>query len=135
MPHLNASDIRKLPTIYRWSQNEFDCTYHHDPESTESLKIFIERNIDCEAQYLYLFELTRAGIFFALNIFKEDDTDAFYAGRNRGEATEFVLEEMLEATTLDENWEKRHPTQVVQHQIEKEELKKVIAELIRKFIG
>lgn len=135
MPKLNVFNIRNLPKIFGWYADPVSCSYHHVPSPSESLKIFVERNIACEAQWLYLFELIFKDEFFLLKIFSGNDVDVDIAGREKETVINFVVGKIMKKTTMGEKWEKEHPTWVERHQIAKAELKKILEKLVRDFIG
>ncbi len=127
--------IRSLPIIYEWDTDPVDCTYHSDPTSGNSLKIFIERNIPCEAQWLYCYELAQKNKFFILKTFEENDCDADFAGTEKDKVVNFVVEKIIKDTMLGLGWEQEHPEKKERHHAEKNELREILEDLIGKFIG
>lgn len=137
MPELDVDDIRDFPEIFSWYADPVSCSYHYDPSTANrfSLKIFIERNIICEAQCLYLFELVCKGEFFLLKICSENDIDADIAGRDKDTVIDYVVKKIIKKTTMGSHWEERHPDQAKKHSAEKDELRKILKDLIGSFIG
>ena len=135
MENLNVFDIRKMLPMYNWCNDPFACSYYHDICSTQTLKIYIERNILFEAQWLYLFELVRNENFFLLKIFTQNDVDADVAGSGKEEVVSYVITRIIKKTTLGSQWQEENPELKEKHLAEKEALKKILEKIVGEFVG
>ncbi|MGW8185542.1 MAG: hypothetical protein ACWGHO_05550 [Candidatus Moraniibacteriota bacterium] len=132
---LDACEIVKLPPIFRYYKNPFDCTYYCDAESKEALRIYVKCDV-AMAQWLYLFELMRKEDgCFTLKAFISGDADADVAEVKKEEVIHFLIKKVITKTFIGPSWAENHPQQKEDYLSDKRKLKKILKEYAEKFIG
>jgi len=93
---LDVFKIRELPRIFSSNHGCFGYDYYKDPKSKWG--VYLEYNIDCEAQYLYGYQLKEDKGIFILIIMSDHvcDPEIEVAGHSEIEAVEYLIKRILE---------------------------------------
>jgi hypothetical protein len=144
--HLNVFDIRGISQFYTWHVDSMSCDYHHDLKQDDigRLRIFVERNISCEAQWLYCFELIVQNDVFGLAVYRsmrimEGDrskADFEIIGTDEELAIAIFIEKIMSETTISEqmSWDHAAPDIVKKHAAHKDVLRTKLHKICTEFL-
>jgi len=134
MEELDIDGGKDLPEIFNWQNDLISFAYRSSPTLARYLKIFAQREIGDGAKRLYFFKLVNRGGFFSLKVFIDGDGDEVAISSKKDNVIHFVTERIIRQTTLGADWLDEHPDQKEKHLADKEELRKILRELIGNFI-
>jgi hypothetical protein len=134
---LDVFRIRNLKRIYRWCADPVDCAYYYDSESKlRSLCLYVERNIDCEAQWLFCFELlcNSDGIYI-MKVHRNDDEYVHILGQSSDHDVRMTFVELIiDSTVMSLQWRKMNPLLAIEHMQHERELEIILSRFVDRFL-